>query len=156
MEYIVLNSKGIIHSDYLNEDIYNNLDCTFIIPESYSYDVLVVTKNYIARPDLISYEVYGDTMYADIICKLNGISNPFELNEGMALIMPTMEYISQFSVHPDKITDNDENWGNDSNIEASESVGKKTKNSDISRRVNDATNGDVGYTIDTNNRIIIY
>lgn len=49
---------------------------------------LIVNKYYVARPDLISLAVYGDDKYADLICKINGISNPFELNEGMILFIP--------------------------------------------------------------------
>ena len=52
---------------------------------------LQVNEYYVARPDLISLAVYGDDRYADIICKLNGISNPFELNEKMVLFIPTLE-----------------------------------------------------------------
>lgn len=50
--------------------------------------ILTVEKEYIARPDLISLALYGTDKYADVICKVNGISNPFELNEGMILICP--------------------------------------------------------------------
>ena len=44
---------------------------------SYQNDVIIVNEYYVARPDLISLAVYGDDKYADIICKFNGISNPF-------------------------------------------------------------------------------
>ena len=53
-----------------------------------------VEKYYIARPDLISLAVYGDDKYGDIICKINGISNPFELNEGMILYTPDIGVIT--------------------------------------------------------------
>ena len=43
---------------------------------------------------MISLAVYGDDRYADIICKLNGISNPFELNENNILFIPTFEYLN--------------------------------------------------------------
>lgn len=49
---------------------------------------IVVNEYYVARPDLISLAVYGSDMYGDLICKYNGISNPFELNEGMILFIP--------------------------------------------------------------------
>ena len=52
--------------------------------------ILVVEKEYIARPDLISLALYGTDKFADIICKINGISNPFELNEDMILICPSI------------------------------------------------------------------
>jgi hypothetical protein len=48
----------------------------------------VVSKYYVARPDLISLAFFKDDCYADLICKINGISNPFELNENMILLIP--------------------------------------------------------------------
>ena len=49
---------------------------------------LVINEYYVARPDLISLAVYGTDEYADMICKFNGLSNPFELNEGMLIFIP--------------------------------------------------------------------
>lgn len=59
---------------------------------------IIVNKYYIARPDLISLACYGDDKYADIICKVNGISNPFELNEDMLIFIPSMTEISNLYV----------------------------------------------------------
>lgn len=52
---------------------------------------IVVTKDYVARPDLIAFVSYGTDAYGDLVCKLNGISNPFELNEGMILFIPYID-----------------------------------------------------------------
>lgn len=49
---------------------------------------LVINEYYVGRPDLISLAVYGSDEYADMICKFNGISNPFDLNEGMLIFIP--------------------------------------------------------------------
>ena len=84
----VLVKKNQIKSDYLGEVIFDLLSQTFGLPKEFDFNVLVVSKEYIARPDLIALDAYGDTMFADVICKVNGISNPFELNEGMYLILP--------------------------------------------------------------------
>ncbi len=54
-----------------------------------SMEAVVVNKYYVARPDLISLAVYGTDEYGDFICKFNGISNPFELNEDMVLHIPS-------------------------------------------------------------------
>jgi hypothetical protein len=158
MEYFTLNGKKTKYSEHTGENMYDLLDRTFVIPQSYSYNAYSVTENYIARPDLISYDAYGDTRYADVICKLNGVSNPFELNENMVLIIPTPDCISDFLAHPEKTEDYDDNWGNDSNISNSSNTGKILDNKDknINKRVNDAINGDVGYIIDTRGRVVIY
>ena len=148
LDYLVLNQKTKIHSDYLGEDVYNMLDYTFEIPYNYSYNIFIVTREYIARPDLISLDAYGDTMYTDIICKLNGISNPFELNEGMKIIVPTPDSIYNFALEP-SIKDRDENWGPNS-----ESKIIKTKAS--KRQANEAIMGDTRFKIDKVNGVIIY
>ena len=148
LNYSTLSFKTQIQSDYLGESMFNMLDYTFEIPEQYTYNVFEVTKEYIARPDLISYDAYGDTMFTDIICKLNGISNPFEFNEGIKLIIPTPEDILSFAIQP-SIKDKDENWG-----PKTEEVLMKTKRS--KRQANEAIVGDTRFKIDTANGIIIY
>lgn len=65
-------------------------------PDVYTAPVLV-NKYYVARPDLISLAMYGTDEYADIICKFNGISNPFELNEGMVLYIPPSTWVRHFT-----------------------------------------------------------
>lgn len=58
---------------------------------------LIVQKEYVARPDLISLAVYGSDKYADLICKINGISNPFELNEGDLILYPYIAIVDEIS-----------------------------------------------------------
>ena len=145
LQYSVLNNKKEIESDYLGETIYNMLDFTFEIPASYTYNVFDVTHEYIARPDLISYDAYGDTMFADIICKLNGISNRFELNVGMKLLIPSPECIMDFTTQPA------ENWD-----ENSQSSYQPTKTKQSPRQANEAIVGDTRFKIDTVSGVIIY
>ena len=147
LNYSILDLKTPIHSDYLNELVYNMLDYTFQIPQNYSYNIFEVTSDYIARPDLISYNAYGDSSYADVICKLNGISNPFELNAGMKIILPTPDDIQNFIIEP-SIKDKDENWG--------PNVVSKSKTKTSKRQANEAIVGDTRFKIDKANRIIIY
>lgn len=149
IDYSVLNLKTEITSEYLGEAIYNMLDYTFTIPNDYSYNIFDVTKDYIARPDLISYDAYGDAMYADVICKLNGVSNPFELNEGMKIIVPTPDDISRFIIEP-SIKDKDSNWG------PSGGVSDSTKTKKSKRQANEAIMGDTRFKIDKANGVIIY
>lgn len=145
--YSVLNNKGKIHSDYLDEDIYNFLDETFLVPQNgFDFNVLEVSDKYIARPDLISLDAYGDTMFVDIICKINGISNPFELNEGMRIILPSPEYILDFATRPPQ--EESETYGNQ-NI-------PKSKNKNEKRKANEAIVGDTRFKIDSSSGIIIY
>ena len=141
---LLFKSKYI--GDYLNEEMINLLDTTFVIPAYYDYNVFEVTDEYIARPDLISHDAYGDSMYADVLCKLNGISNPFELNKGMKLILPSPEHIMNFITKPssDEIESNEE-----LNIPIAKQKNEK-------RKPNEAIVGDSRFKIDRTNGIIIY
>lgn len=153
LPYSTINFKSNFESEYLGSNIINLLDSTFIIPKSYMFNIFEVTNEYIARPDLISYDAYGDSMHADVICKLNGISNPFELNVGTKLILPSPEYIMEFVYHPNEV-DKDSNWGNNGYGDPNTPGSKKTKQS--KRQPNEAILGDTRFKIDASSGIIIY
>lgn len=143
--YSVLNNKTTINSDYLGETIYNLLDETFSLPQNFDYNIFTVPEEYIARPDLLSLDAYGSTMYADVICKINGISNPFELNEGDKLILPTPDYILDFAKNPE-VTEEIGEENNDIII--------KTKSD--KRKPNEAILGDTRFRVDPVTGVIIY
>lgn len=147
LQHTSLYFKEKFHSDYLEEDMINLLDKTFQIPGYYNYNVFEVTSKYIARPDLISYDAYNDTMYTDVICKLNGISNPFELNVGMKLILPSPEHIMEFIVKPSKSE-------SENNTKYNKVPVAKTKKE--KRKPNEALIGDTRFKIDPSRGIIIY
>lgn len=139
-----LSKKSTFKSEYLNEEIYNLLDETFTFPiNGFDFNIFDVTEEYIARPDLISLDAYGDSVFSDVICKLNGISNPFELNEGMKLVLPTPDYIDKFTHDP--INESDNNISN-----------PEPKLKTETRAVNDAVVGDTRFKIDSTNGVILY
>lgn len=114
---------------------------------------LQVNEYYVARPDLISLAVYGDDKYADIICKLNGISNPFELNENDVLFIPTIEYMN-FIINKErgkktnKIIDED-------TISSNLKVGaQKEKNE--KRSPSEQVIGDTNYIVDKSLGVVFY
>ena len=89
LDYKILNKKPIVTRNGVK---FQDLAVQTIDPNvEISGSFLVVNKYYVARPDLISLAVYGDDKYADILCKINGISNPFELNENDVIILPHVE-----------------------------------------------------------------
>lgn len=144
--HTVLNNKQTIKSDWLNDVIINLNDSTFYIPETYQYDVIEVSERYIARPDLIANDVYGDTIYTDLLCKLNGISNPFELNKGMLLIIPSMDSIMDFMKSVSK-----------AESDVIDDIVKPTpKKKNEKRKANEAVVGDTRFKIDKNRGIVIY
>lgn len=146
--HTVLNNKKIIKSDWLQESVINLTDKSFRIPETYQYEIIEVSEKYIARPDLLSFDVYGDILYSDLLCKLNGISNPFELNKGMLVIVPSPDCIMDFMYTP-----TDEESDVNANNSNTKPVAKKKNEK---RKANESILGDSRFNIDKNKRIIIY
>lgn len=149
--HTVLKNKKEIQSDWLQEVIVNLNDPSFIIPESYDYEILEVTEKYIARPDLLSIDIYGDALYSDLICKLNGISNPFELNKGDILVIPSPDCIMNFMYKPDTIECDANN--EETNTGANKPVAKPKT---AKRKANEAVIGDTRFKIDQTRGIVIY
>ena len=143
----VLYNKSRIHSDFLNEDIWDLLDKTYELPTTFNFNIFEVRdEKYIARPDIISIDAYGDPLFADVICKLNGISNPFELNLGMILIIPSPSDIFNFAQRAPEA----EREG-----KVNEEVPKPKKKSE-KRKANEAIVGDKRFKIDATKGIVIY
>lgn len=143
----ILLNKTQVYSEFLEENIWNLLDTTFNIPKYYDYEVVKVDQEkYIGRPDLISLDAYGDPVYADIICKLNGISNPFELNEGMMLVIPSAANISEF-IQSVPLSEREST----ANLPV-----PKPKTKTEKRQANEAIVGDRRFKIDATKGIVIY
>lgn len=148
LENPLLINKSEIKSEVLGEKVVNLLDKTFRIPPEFDYNVVEITKDYIARMDLLSYQLYGTNKYQDVLCKLNGISNPFELNEGDIIICPDVADISYFYYleNPDE------------RDPESEGAAKqpKAKGKNEKRKPNEAVIGDKRFKIDQTRKVIIY
>ena len=92
LDYRLINTKPLIQS---NDQSYQDLLAkSFNDDKTYYADVIIVNEYYVARPDLISLAMYGDDKYGDILCKINGISNPFELNENDVILIPNIEFLN--------------------------------------------------------------
>lgn len=145
----ILNNKDTFNSTYLDEEVYNLLLKTFIVPSNFTYTVFKVTKKYIARPDLISLDAYGTTNYMDIICKINGISDPFTLNSGVYLILPSPNSITDFiNSNTSELSFFQEDTISSSPV--------STKSSQSQRKANEALTGDTRFIIDKEKGIVIY
>ena len=96
LNYRILDTKPKYSKEDENDEYIDLLANNYKIPSSgYKGTPIMVNEYYVARPDLISLAMYGDDKYADIICKLNGISNPFELNEDTLLYLPSIEFLDE-------------------------------------------------------------
>lgn len=147
----IVGNKPKFNSEELNDLIINLCSQTFIIPAKAQYSMFITTPDYIARPDLVSQYLYNTTQYTDIICKLNGISNPFELNDGQILICPDGADIDKFYLKSEEdYVDDINNTPDNSKLPQQKQV------SDKKRSANDSVVGDKRFEIDKENRIIIY
>jgi hypothetical protein len=144
--HTVLNNKRTIHSEWLGETIINLNDPSFIIPDTFQYEILEVTERYIARPDILSNDIYGDSLYSDLLCKLNGISNPFELNAGMILIIPSPDCIMDFMKTP-TLAESEEK------LDKAKPIAKQKNQK---RKPNEAIIGDKRFKIDKTRGVVIY
>lgn len=147
--HTVLNNKQKIYSDWLQDDVINLGDATFVIPPSYQYEILEVTEKYVARPDLLSKDIYGDAIYSDLLCKLNGISNPFELNEHALMIIPSPDCIMDFMHVPTSEEC-------DSDIASNAAIKPIAKQKSQKRKANEAVTGDSRFSLDRTKGIVIY
>ena len=147
MDYEVLNKKKLTSNTVVGEDILDLATLTFVDPDSYNYKIFQVTEEYIARPDLLCIDQYGTDDVTDIICKLNGISNPFELNVGMFVALPEAGLLNLFLYDNDNI---------ETFTQSSYSNSIKPKSPTEKRAANEAIIGDKRFSIDKNNRVVIY
>ena len=97
---IFTRSDGIDIKD-LTASMFNPATDNYI-----SYTVYKVPKEFAMRPDLISAAVYNNTLYAEIILKYNGISNPFSINEDDVILIPDLGSV-QTMISPQKGTSTD-------------------------------------------------
>ena len=152
LNYRLINLKPTIT---VNDESYLDLlSKTFNSELGYFSTIAIVNKYYVARPDLISLAMYGDDKYADILCKINGISNPFELNEDDILIIPHIEYlndcINKQRVPSEIIKDPKKEY-----IQPID-INNKQKKRNENRSPNEQVVGDSNYIIDKSLGIVFY
>jgi len=146
----IITNKQIRFSKRFQENMIDFFGESYILPDNFSYRTIQVSPEHVARPDLISDILYGSTAYGDLICKINGIQNPFELNEDMILFVPEITDLDKFLTPADR-EDNIEDTEED--IRSTKPSYKKPKEK---RAPNEAIIGDTRFKIDKNNRVIIY
>lgn len=156
LNYTSLESKPLI---VLKDKNGNDTKCFDLLSDTIRKDIdqfgtftfIKVTNDYIARPDLISLAVYGTDMYGDIICKINGISNPFELNSGIILIIPDLSSANKMYTTgiPSALINS-----NEDHISTTKKGFQKTKHEP--RNTNEQVIGDKNFIIDLTNKMVIY
>ena len=152
LNYKLINNKSVITKD--NDTFIDLLSKTYNEKSNYVPTPLIVNKYYVARPDLISLALYGDDRYADIICKLNGISNPFELNENDTIIVPNIEYMNECLYK----TKEDSGIIEDAKNETIQKIDKynKQKRKNENRSPNEQIIGESNFIIDKSLGVVFY
>ncbi|MEG1008386.1 MAG: hypothetical protein RSE41_03070 [Clostridia bacterium] len=84
--YIKPNGEEIIDLTQTIFNFENNLNS--------DVNVFRLNKTYNMRPDLISYACFNSTDQMELILKVNGISNPFSINEDDIIIVPSQEQLN--------------------------------------------------------------
>ena len=140
----LLDNKPQTKSKYLDEDIIDLGAQTFTFPSQFTYRLLQVGETYIARPDRLSLDLYGTPAYGDLLCKINGISNPFELNVNDILVIPDVSFLQEFDMVPQIETEGDDE---------TKPVAKQRKDS---RTSNESVVGDTRFRIDSARRVVVY
>lgn len=143
----LLANKRIKKYSKTDEDMVDLLSKTFIFSTDFEYRLVEVTDMSVARPDILSKINYGSDQYGDLICKINGISNPLELQKGQILVLPDPPYLKTFLTREDTDIDG---------LSKDSALRPTPKHKKEKRKTNDAIDGDVRYKIDSSNRIIIY
>ena len=149
----VLAQKNEFYSEYLGENIINLLDRSFDIPSNYAAHLYKVEAEFEGRPDLLSLDLYGDERYADVICKLNGVSNPYELAEGQYLLVPSLSSVDAFYIQPAQAWREPTSPHNSAAVQQIIPVLKKKTDK---RKPNEAIVGDKRFNIDPISKIVIY
>lgn len=152
LEYKLLDKKPHINTD---DDTYIDLlTKTYDDTQKFACVPLMVNKHYVARPDLIALAALGDDKYADILCKLNGISNPFELNEEMIILIPNFDYVNDCVINS-SISSELVNDPETDTIQKIDKNNMQKKKSD-DRSPNEQVVGDSNYIIDKSLGIVFY
>lgn len=150
VDYNILSKKPFLSIG--DDDKYIDLlSPTYIYKDKVKGEFLVVNEYYVSRPDLISLAIYGDDKYADIICKVNGISNPFELNEDDIIFLPAIDELMELTkpnIYPSTLVNENNNLANQ-NKDLRKKISEK-------RSPNEMVLGESNYIIDHSLGLVFY
>jgi len=92
---IVKDKDGNVFVDLTSRSLRYNSNADVI-------NAYYVGEDMIMRADLISQAAYGNTDNYDLILKYNGISNPFSIDEGDLILIPSLDFMYESLETPEQ------------------------------------------------------
>ena len=83
-----LKDEMLRNGEYMIDFTENNFQVNYLDPYLRIMRVMVLEERHICRPDLICWEIYGDTDNIDALLKFNQISNPFSMEPFDFIVAP--------------------------------------------------------------------
>jgi hypothetical protein len=84
--------QGITSLDFME----NNFKVNYADPKLIISKVFLIEDRHLCRPDLLSFDAYGNAEHVDIILKFNHISNPFSMELYDLIIVPKIQTAMRF------------------------------------------------------------
>ena len=91
-----LKNEMLRSGEYLIDFSTNNFEVNFLDPFLKIQKIFLIEDKHLCRPDMISYDGYGDTDHIDAVLKFNQICNPFSMNIGDLILIPTDASLTRF------------------------------------------------------------
>lgn len=104
-----LKNEMLRSGEYLIDFSTNNFEVNFLDPFLKIQKIFLIEDKHLCRPDMISYDGYGDTDHIDAVLKFNQICNPFSMNIGDLILIPTDASLTRFyknNATPSKLINN--------------------------------------------------
>lgn len=96
MTYAYTKLDGIIYKDEANNSYFQNVDLKLDIEKGVNRDSVyyTITEETKYRPDRVAYIAYGDETLAWIVLRFNDITDPFELEVGKIIEIPSLDQVN--------------------------------------------------------------
>lgn len=91
-----LKNEMLRNGEYIMDFTDNNFKVNYKDPYLRIQKVILVEDKHLCRPDLLSFEAYGNTDYIDAILKFNQICNPFSIELYDIIVVPTSDSLVRF------------------------------------------------------------
>jgi hypothetical protein len=96
INYTYSKLDGIIYKDKVNNNYFQNVDMELDIEKGTYKDSQFYTINEESqyRPDKLAFLAYGNETYAWIILRFNDITDPFDLEVGKVIEIPSLQRVN--------------------------------------------------------------